>query len=104
MYFECLVRVSPNKTVVPAGASSEMLNTVPLRSVRGLGGKLGEVVESWSKAKTVSDLKVRLSSGVTINGCRTTTTVFAGPNVLTAGLLSATRTCFMFLSATFTCT
>lgn len=56
-----------------------MLDTVPLRNVRGLGGKLGEVVESWSKAKTVSDLKVGLSSGVTIHGCRTTTTVVPGP-------------------------
>ncbi|CAM9159339.1 unnamed protein product [Ectocarpus fasciculatus] len=48
----------PNKqTVVPAGASSDMLDTVPLRSVRGLGGKLGETVVSWSKAETASDLK-----------------------------------------------
>ncbi|CAM9197043.1 unnamed protein product [Ectocarpus sp. 6 AP-2014] len=48
----------PNKqTVVPAGASSDMLDTVPLRSVRGLGGKLGETVVSWSKAEKASDLK-----------------------------------------------
>ncbi|CAM9754538.1 unnamed protein product, partial [Hapterophycus canaliculatus] len=48
----------PNKqTVVPAGASSDMLDTVPVRNVRGLGGKLGEAVVSWSKAQTASDLK-----------------------------------------------
>ncbi|CAM9285497.1 unnamed protein product [Scytosiphon promiscuus] len=48
----------PNKqTVVPAGASSDMLDTVPVRKVRGLGGKLGEAVVSWSKAETASDLK-----------------------------------------------
>lgn len=35
-----------------------MLDTVPLRNVRGLGGKLGEAVASWSKAETASDLKV----------------------------------------------
>lgn len=46
------------KTVVPAGASSEMLDTVPVRSMRGLGGKLGEAVVSWSNAETASDLKV----------------------------------------------
>lgn len=46
------------QTVVPAGAASEMLHTVPLQTVRGLGGKLGEAVVSWSKADTASDLKV----------------------------------------------
>lgn len=46
------------QTVVPAGASSDMLDTVPVRNVRGLGGKLGEAVVSWSKAETASDLKV----------------------------------------------
>lgn len=46
------------KTVVPAGASSEMLDTVPIRKMRGLGRKLGDVVVSWSKAETASDLKV----------------------------------------------
>lgn len=46
------------KTVVPAGASSDMLDTVPIRNVRGLGGKLGETVVSWSMAETASDLKV----------------------------------------------
>lgn len=49
---------STPKTVVPAGAASDMLDTVPLRNVRGLGGKLGEAVVSWSKAETASDLKV----------------------------------------------
>lgn len=53
------VSFSPmQKTVVPAGASSDMLDTVPVRNVRGLGGKLGEAVVSWSKAETASDLKV----------------------------------------------
>lgn len=49
------------KTVVPAGASSDMLDTVPVRNVRGLGGKLGEAVVSWSKAEKASDLKVVLA-------------------------------------------
>lgn len=53
---DTLVRVE--KTVVPAGAASDMLDTVPVRNVRGLGGKLGEAVVSWSKAETASDLKV----------------------------------------------
>lgn len=44
--------------MVPAGASSEMLDTIPVRNMRGLGGKLGESVISWSKADTASDLKV----------------------------------------------
>lgn len=35
-----------------------MLDTVPVRNVRGLGGKLGEAVVAWSKAETASDLKV----------------------------------------------
>ncbi|CAM9207140.1 unnamed protein product [Sphacelaria rigidula] len=51
-------RNKPNKqTVVPAGAASEMLDTVPLHNLRGLGGKLGELVGAWSKAETASDLK-----------------------------------------------
>lgn len=51
-----------HKTVVPAGAAMDMLDTVPVRNVRGLGGKLGEAVVSWSKAETASDLKVLASS------------------------------------------
>lgn len=46
------------QTVVPASAASGMLHTVPLQNVRGLGGKLGEAVSSWSKAKTATELQV----------------------------------------------
>lgn len=41
-----------------------MLDTVPLRDVRGLGGKLGEAVVSWSNAETASDLKVSSLAGL----------------------------------------
>lgn len=44
--------------MVSAGASSEMLDAVPVRQLRGLGGKLGESVVSLTKAETASDLKV----------------------------------------------
>ena len=39
-----------------------MLDSVPVRHLRGLGGKLGESVVSWSGAETASDLKVKNDS------------------------------------------
>lgn len=55
-------RHKPDKqTIVPWRAVPEMMRGMPLRSVRGLGGKLGEAVETvgGERLTMVSDLLVR---------------------------------------------